>query len=364
MVSLVTLVVFLPALGNDFVNWDDYQYVYENSHIQSSLRNVPEWAFSSFYAGNWHPLTWLSHALDYTIWGLKPFGHHLTNNVLHALNAMLVVFLCMRLLESYRSRKIADGLAVPSIDKRGILIAGATTGLLFGVHPVHVESVAWVSERKDILCALFFCLSIFSYIGYADGAGNRRMLVLRPFNKHYLFSLLFFICALLSKPMAVTLPVVLIILDWYPFQRIQSLRTFGTVVMEKVPFFVLSIASSVITVLAESRGDHIVPFEASSFPARLMISFDAIFSYLRKMLLPLGLNPFYPYLSGCFAPFLEVFFRGIGCNRDYVDMRNTFFEKSEALAGCMGILSCNTAAGTRFNSCRHAVDGGQIYLFA
>jgi len=285
LTGLVTFVVFLPALASEFVNWDDYEYVFENQHIQAPLRNVPGWAFLNFYAGNWHPLAWLSHALDYTVWGLDPFGHHLTNNVLHAVNAMLVVLVCMRLLESNRSTGTDGGPSVPAIDERGVLIAGATAGLLFGIHPVHVESVAWVSERKDVLSALFFLLSILSYLFYRSNKSY----------KTYFLTFIFFMLALMSKPMAVTLPAVLVILDWYPFQKIRSLRTFLTAVMEKAPFFALSIASAVITIRAEDIGDHIVPFEASSFSERLIIGCDAVFSYLHKMLLPLRLNPFYPY---------------------------------------------------------------------
>jgi len=299
LVSFITLMVFLPALQNEFVNWDDVNYVYENPYIRSPWRKVFKWAFASFSEGNWHPLTWISHAIDYNIWGLKPLGHHLTNNVLHALNALLVVFLSIGLLESDRRKKIVAGFAGSMLDERGILIAGTVAGLLFGIHPLHVESVAWVSERKDVLSSLFFFLSILSYMRYVGVAENRGKTSLH-FNRYYLFTLGFFICALLSKPMAVTLPAVLIILDWYPFQRIRSLGTFGEVVKEKVPFFVLSISSSIITVLAESRGRHIVPLEAPSVPVRLMIGCDAIFSYLRKMVLPLDLSPFYPYPKDVF----------------------------------------------------------------
>jgi len=293
MVSFITLMVFLPALQNEFINWDDDYYVYANQYIQSPLRNVTKWAFFHFYIDNWHPLTWISHAIDYTVWGLNPLGHHLTNNLLHALNTFLVVFLSVGLIGYDRRRETTEGLSGPFFDEKEILIAGAATGLLFGIHPLHVESVAWISERKDVLSALFFCLSILSYIRYASCMENRGRAVTEFFNRYYFLTFLFFICALLSKPMVVTLPAVLLILDWYPFQRIHSLRTFGTALKEKIPFLVLSSAVSLVTILAQSGA--LKPLIASSFPTRLIISSKAIVSYLGKMVLPLGLVPFYPY---------------------------------------------------------------------
>ena len=293
MVSFVTLVVFLPTLQNEFINWDDDYYVYDNQYIQLPLRNVLKWAFLNFYISSWHPLTWISHAVDYTVWGLNPLGHHLTNNLIHALNAFLVVFLSIGLIEYDRKRETTEHLSEPFPGKREILIAGAATGLLFGIHPLHVESVAWISERKDVLSSLFFCLSILSYIRYAACMDNRGKAVSEFFNRYYLLTFMLFICALLSKPMVVTLPAVLLILDWFPFQRIQSLGTFGAVLKEKLPFFVLSFAASVVTVLAQSEA--IKPLEASSFPTRLIISSKAIVLYLGKMVLPLDLIPFYPY---------------------------------------------------------------------
>jgi tetratricopeptide (TPR) repeat protein len=298
IVFIITLLVYLPSLGNEFVNWDDNQYVYNNRYIKSSPGNVLSWAFSSFQVGNWHPLTWMSHAIDYTIWGLNPLGHHLSSIVLHSLNAMMVVFLCMRLLESYRRKKVAEGFGGRVLNGNEVLIAAATTGILFGIHPVHVESVAWVSERKDVLSALFFCLSILSYIRYVDETENGIRAGRWASRVDYLFSFAFFICALLSKPMVVTLPFVLILLDWFPFKRIQSLKTFGKIVLEKAPFIALSVASSVITVFAQIKGKSLVTLEASSVPARIMIAADALFSYLTKMVLPLSLSPFYPYPKG------------------------------------------------------------------
>ena len=161
-VALVTLLVYLPALQNDFVTWDDDVYVYDNPFIRSFNLDFFQRAFLGFFTGNWHPLTWVSHAVDYAVWGLDPFGHHLTSIVLHALNTFLVVVLVLRLLNAFKERTAENG---PSsfLTERAVLITAGTTGLLFGIHPLHVESVAWVAERKDLLCALFFLLGIIQY---------------------------------------------------------------------------------------------------------------------------------------------------------------------------------------------------------
>jgi len=188
------------------------------------------------------------------------------------------------------------------------LIAAATTGLLFGLHPLHVESVAWVSERKDLLCAVFFLLSILSYLKYSETeafiqTNESNPLPCPPFLKggkgglwkSYLLSLVFFILALLSKPMAVTLPLVLLILDWYPLRRINSLKTFKTAFVEKLPFIALSIASSIATVLAQRAGGALETMEVTPLYTRMLVATKSLMAYLWKMVVPLDLNPFYPY---------------------------------------------------------------------
>lgn len=290
-VFLATLVTYLPSLLNGFTNWDDDIYIYANAHIQRPLGSVFRWAFTKFYAGNWHPLTWISHAIDYELWGLNPIGHHLTSNVIHSLNAMLVTFVCFRLIDCAASRQVDGTGVVTAVSERDIVIAGTVTGLLFGIHPLHVESVAWVAERKDLLCAMFFCLSLLAYLGYADARRHRSGRT----SRFYMLSLLLFACALMSKPMAVSLPVVLLIVDWYPLGRIRSLRTLVSAVAEKAPFIVMSMVSSVVTILAEGVGRHIVPLGSNPVAVRLLVAADALFSYLRKMVLPVDLVPFYPY---------------------------------------------------------------------
>ena len=161
-VSIITFAVYLSSLHHDFVEWDDAQYVTENPHIRSLNMAFIKWAFFDFHASNWHPLTWISHAVDYAIWGLNPLGHHLTNVVLHAADTFLVVLLIVRLVNASKETSKKNGSS-GFLDERTILITGGVTGLLFGLHPLHAESVFWVAERKDVMCALFFLLSITMY---------------------------------------------------------------------------------------------------------------------------------------------------------------------------------------------------------
>jgi TPR repeat protein len=285
IVALMTLLVYLPALRNGFVGvWDDNTYIVENPHIRSLDAVFFRWAFLDFHASNWHPLTWISHAVDYMLWGLNPLGHHLTNIVLHAVNTLVVALLIIRLLEAAKEYDSEAGL--PSVlNERMIMIAAGVTGILFGIHPVHVESVAWVAERKDLLCALFFLVSIMAYTSYLSYKTY----------KTYMLTLVFFILALMSKPMAVTLPVVLLILDWFPFGRIRSFKTLWAASIEKLPFIVLSLVSSFITIFAQRSGESIISLEFAPLSSRLLVAVQSLLAYLGKMLLPLNLVPFYPY---------------------------------------------------------------------
>jgi hypothetical protein len=287
-VSFITFVVYLSSLRNGFVDWDDPAYVFENPYIHSIDPGFVKWAFLTFRESNWHPLTWISHALDYAIWGLNPLGHHLANNILHGVNTFIVALLVMRLIEVVR--KSSELVIAPKMDSfhdnsRFVLIAAGVTGLLFGLHPLHVESVAWVAERKDLLCAFFFLLSLMSYISFA----------LHRAYKTYIFSLAFFILALLSKPMAVSLPAVLLILDWYPFKRLKSIKLFLSALAEKLPFVLFSFISAILTILAQREGGSIRSFEAISLSSRVLVAAKSLLGYLCKMMLPINLIPYYPY---------------------------------------------------------------------
>ena len=300
--AIVTFIVYLPALSNGFVTWDDNAYVYENPGIRSLDTGFLKWIFG-FHVSNWHPLTWVSHAIDYAVWGLDPFGHHLTSVILHSVNTYLVVVLAMRLLEAakpaitplpsplVRGENRGEG-ALAGVEDRSALIAAAVTGLLFGLHPLHVESVAWVSERKDVLYAFFYLLSILSYLRYAmrRGEAGERLWLL---NRNYFFAFLFFALSLMSKPMAITLPAVLLIIDWYPMDRFQE--GVWRVIAEKVPFFMLSLGSAVLTFSAQSSGGAVATFGALPLWTRAMVALKALAGYIGKMVLPVGLSPYYPY---------------------------------------------------------------------
>jgi len=305
-IFLLTLLVYTPSLKNDFV-WDDYDYVYRNNAIKSLNSQSLYWMLTSFRTANWHPLTWLSHAIDYALWGLKPWGHHLTNIILHGLNASLVFFLVVRLMlkkqeANERKSPLKEPLSIPA---KSLIVAGVTA-LLFGLHPLHVESVAWVAERKDLLCALFFLLSILSYLSYASSAIKRDRWIW--FN----ICLLSFILALMSKPMAVTLPLILLLLDLYPLKRFE--RYFHknlSILLEKIPFFALSITSSVITIIAQDSGGAVRSLERMPLSFRLINGLHSLVYYLEKMIWPHMLVPFYPLPSYIYPFDLQYIMSGI-----------------------------------------------------
>lgn len=297
VVSLTAFLLYLPCLRNNFLVWDDGVYVTDNPIIRSINLNLVRSAFLEFHASNWHPLTWISHALDYAIWGLNPVGHHLTNVIMHALNTALVVLVTVQLIELYRERTVTKQ-APPWLKRQGVLITGGVTGLLFGLHPIHVESVAWVSERKDLLCVLFFLMSIIAYLKYVSAKSHATSQVntrLGHFNMSYFLCLGLFMIALLSKPMAVSLPFVLLIIDWFPSNRIHSINSFRSAFLEKLPFILLSLGSSVLTILAQKEGGSMEILKAVPIQSRLLVAAHSLLAYLLNIMWPVNLSPFYPY---------------------------------------------------------------------
>lgn len=281
--ALVTLLIYLPSLNNGFVNWDDPVYVIENWKIRSLDISFLKWLPTAIVFYNWHPLTILSHAIDYSIWGLNPMGHHLTSLIFHLLNTCLVMILSTWLIR-YRC---GGGNAWWNRS----LMAGFSTALLFGIHPLHVESVAWISERKDVLYALFYLLSILAYLKFVSGSDAIR-------KYYYLSALIFFALSLASKPMAVTLPLILLILDRYPLERGgDSWRTEKkrSLIIEKVPFLLLSICASFLTVWAQYYEGAVRTFDEMPFLTRLFVALHSYISYFIKMVFPFNLAPFYPY---------------------------------------------------------------------
>lgn len=264
VLALITLVAFWGLWLNQFVHYDDNRYILENPNVVTGItaRNLT-WAFNVGYGGNWHPLTWMSHMLDCTLFGLNPAGHHAINLALHITNTIL---LFLALLKMTKSRW-----------------QSAFVAALFAVHPLHVESVAWAAERKDVLCTLFWMLCTMAYILYVEQPNRRRYLLVAGV----------FALGLMTKPMAVTLPFVLLLLDIWPLGRLH--RGFGRLVLEKVPLFVLSVASSIVTIIAQSRGMALRPLELIPIGVRIENALVSYATYILKMVWPRNLAVLYPH---------------------------------------------------------------------
>jgi tetratricopeptide (TPR) repeat protein len=302
--SAVSLAVFWPVTGCDFTNYDDPAYVTVNLHVMNGFnwKNVA-WAFQPGFAGNWHPLTWLSHMLDVQLFGLNPGWYHLVSLLFHLANTVLLFLLFQRLT--------------------GAAWRSAAVAALFALHPLHVESVAWISERKDVLSAFFFMLTLMAYVKYAEGVGRGQKAEGRsqelgtggqesasgntqPATRNtqrasifYLLSLCCFALGLMSKPMLVTLPFVLLLLDYWPLGRLQwssqfVIRHSSSVIREKLPFFVLSALSCVMTFQAQSQGGAVRPLALLSVEQRVSNAIMSYATYLKQTFWPAGLTVFYP----------------------------------------------------------------------
>ncbi|HEY2919907.1 MAG TPA: tetratricopeptide repeat protein [Candidatus Binatia bacterium] len=285
--SLLTVSAFLPSLQNGFVEWDDDLTFLENPHYRGLGWTQLYWMFTTFHTGHYQPLTWMTWGMDYLLWGLDPFGYHLTNLLLHAANAVVFYFLALRLLS----------LALRSTESRKDLALTASAGfaaLLFALHPLRVESVAWATERRDVLSALFYLLTILCYLRAAALAadGRRRLSWL-------LASLLLYTMSLLSKASGITLPIVLVVLDVYPLRRIGSgaESRFGAanrwVWFEKIPFLLLALAAGSIAAAAQHKAGAMETLLDYGVAQRLaQVAFGLAF-YLYKTILPLRLSPLY-----------------------------------------------------------------------
>jgi protein O-mannosyl-transferase len=260
--AAAVLAVFWGALRCDFVNYDDPAYITSNVDVQHGLTAAGiAWAFETGDASNWHPLTWLSHMADVQFFGLSPAGHHLTSLLLHAANAALL-FLVLRAMT-------------------GALWRSAVVAALFALHPLRVESVVWVSERKDVLSTLFWMLAVWSYVKFQSSKS-------KPW---YAAAVLFFACGLMAKPMVVTLPFLLLLLDYWPLRRPMG----WGLVIEKIPFFVLTLASSVVTFIVQRRGGAVSPLAGLPLPARIANAPVSYVRYLAKMFWPARLSVLYPH---------------------------------------------------------------------
>ena len=264
LLALLSAVAFSRTTLNGFIkSFDDGVYILSNPHVREGLTlSGVKWAFTTAYASNWHPLTWISHMLDWQIWGANAAGHHLTSLVLHIANALLLyLILC------YMTKRPARSMFVAA---------------LFALHPLHVESVAWVAERKDVLSTFFGMLTILAYLGY----------VRRPRIRAYLMVVAAFALGLLSKPMLVSLPLLLLLLDYWPIRRDVS---FGKLILEKIPLFAMAAGSSIATMWAQRHGGAVVSFDALPLGVRAANAAVSCIEYLAKMIWPCNLAIYYPH---------------------------------------------------------------------
>ena len=278
LLALATGMVYLQVWNHDFVGYDDDGYVFENVRVQKGLTlNNSIWAFKTTQKSNWHPLTWLSHMLDVELFGMQSGFHHMTSVLFHILNTLLlfVVF-----------RKMTG-----KVWQSGFVAAA------FALHPLHVESVAWISERKDVLAMFFWMLTLWSYARYAE----------HPQIKRYLAVVGFFALGLMAKPMLVSLPFVLLLLDYWPLKRIQfkalnkdaaipaGRTSAGWLVLEKMPFFIFALGSCFITFFAQKKSGAIGALETHPFSIRVANVFVSYLEYIQKMIWPDNLAVLYPY---------------------------------------------------------------------
>jgi tetratricopeptide (TPR) repeat protein len=289
LLAAVTLAVYRPVTRFEFLNYDDLEYFTSNPHVLSGLTpGNAVWAFTTGKTANWHPLTWLSLMLDASLFGTGPAGPHITNLVLHLANTVLVFLLLRRLTRTtWRSALVAA---------------------LFALHPLHVESVAWVSERKDVLSAFFGLLALLAYACYAQGNRDKEReektfnIQHSTFNAQrcYWLALVFFALGLMSKPMLVTLPFLMLLLDYWPLGRFQvqgfRFKVFG-VVLEKIPFFALSAISCVVTFIAQQKGGAVAALARYSVTVRVENAFVSYARYLGKTFWPVRLATPYPYVG-------------------------------------------------------------------
>jgi len=276
LLSVAILLVYWQVQYFGFIDFDDNMYAIENPHVQSGLSyHGLIWAFTTTHTTNWHPLTWLSLMFDYDLYRLNPSGYHWTNIIFHIANTLLLFFVFNRMSgETWKSALVA---------------------FLFAVHPINVESVAWIAERKNVLSTLFWTLTMLTYVLYVES----------PVLKRYLLVMLSFTMGLLVKPMLVTLPFVLLLLDYWPLNRFPSAMQgnrngiqwseISPLIREKLPLLVLAGVSSIVTVYAARSGGAIKSLETFPLDVRITNAFVSYAMYLKKMVWPQNLAIFYPH---------------------------------------------------------------------
>jgi tetratricopeptide (TPR) repeat protein len=263
------LLVYWQVRNFDFVNYDDNHYVYENPHVSGGLsRDSVVWAFTAGHASNWHPLTWLSHMLDRQLFGPNPGWMHLVNVLFHIANTLLLFTVLKRMT--------------------GAIWPSAFVAAAFALHPMHVESVAWIAERKDVLSTFFMLLTLAVYVSYAKRGGKGR----------YFLAILLFALGLMAKPMLVTLPFVLLLVDYWPLGRLDTRQTLYRAIIEKIPFFALAAVSSAVTFLVQKSGGAVANINILPLHYRVANIFLSYAEYIGKMFRPLDMAVFYPFDAG------------------------------------------------------------------
>ncbi len=290
--AVVTLAVYWPATEHEFIVFDDQQYVTDNAHVQAGLTwGGVVWAFTNIEAANWHPLTWLSHMLDCNLFGLYAGGHHLINVLFHIANSLLLFVLLHRMT--------------------GARWRSAFVAAFFAWHPLHVESVAWASERKDVLSTFFWLLTLMAYARYAENRKQKAeaggsSINHQPSTPSYLLALFFFACGLMSKPMVVTLPFVLLLLDYWPLNRLplfdsqkitvkDFIRRVLRLTVEKIPFFILAFVGSAITYLVQKKWRRAVVIRHAAAARTGGERIGVVCAYISKTFLPADLAIIYPH---------------------------------------------------------------------
>ncbi len=340
LLVFATIAIYSQVVNFDFVNYDDDDYIYKNSYVQKvlTLESI-KWAFTTNHASNWHPLTWLSHMLDIQLYGMDSGKHHLTNLIFHIANTLLLFFLFKQMT--------------------GKLWQSSFVAALFALHPLHVESVAWLSERKDVLSTFFWMLTMLSYVRYTGKPGIIT----------YLPVLFFFIIGLMAKPMLVTLPFVLLLLDYYPLRRLRftddkkiiikksSISHFSlltshfSLLSEKIPLLIFAAISSVITLLAQQSGGAVRSLYEQPLTYRITNAMISYVGYIEKMIIPHDLAIFYPpcifswwQIAGASLLLLAVSFFVIKRIKDYPYLFTGWFWYIGTLVPVIGFVKAGSQA--------------------
>lgn len=305
-VVAITFVCFLPDLRNGLLDWDDSGYITNNEQIRELSFETIRWAFTEFYCNYWAPLTWLSLAVDYAFFGLNPVGYHLTNNCFHAVNAGLFMLLSLRLLRYHCVQTPPDTGDTPGIscNSQASLYCSLLAALIFAIHPLRVESVVWATERKDVLSLFFGLLALLVYLRYVQAAAADDHDHKRPFlfvsSAAYWGVVAFFSLSLFSKAMFLSLPVALLILDWFPLKR-MSRGSALKLILEKITLLIPAIATAMLIMQATAATR--VTYADVFLPSRILIVFNSLKTYLRLFVWPSDIRPVYLNPGNIFLDF-------------------------------------------------------------